>query len=90
MDHGAALRENGRAATFAELGIETLMALTLNERLMGVRAGLHGAGRRIKDDLDRLEEIEKELKITDPALLTMYRLCIRSIRSEADELIDLP
>lgn len=64
------------------------MALTLNERLMGVRSGLHGVGRRIRSDLDRLEELEKELNIKDPNLLTMYRLCIRSIRSEAEELVD--
>ncbi len=60
--------------------------LTINDRLLGVSAGLNGVARRVLDDTKRLEAMQEHLKQVDPeldaAVRSMFLTCLRSIQME--------
>ncbi len=64
--------------------------LTLNDKLLGISAGLNGAHRRILEDTKRLEGMQEHLKHgnqeLDAAVIAMFLTCIRSIQMEVNYL----
>ena len=63
--------------------------LSINDRLVGVRAGMNGIARRVNARLDSLTKLEDQLN-QNATVLAIFRTCIEDIRREMGELVSKP